>query len=1034
MATHSPDITGVIVALEQVLQALQTAIRSNNNIDEKLADYVFFPLSHVLKESNKLPARAVELCLQILLDLLKTGWRHGMPPALFCQLFILVTFMASSSEAKDKNTKTSEDLQEIAFFCLRELWRIASVNAECRKILLSSPNVPTLGHSISVTVDSCLESSSNGLQLAAVESLQASIAAMKERDVVATFLPGIMSAMTKLLTPSSRRRPFRALEVALRVVTLLLKTVLNDILFRNDNMRTPNVSSSARKEDLFDASWLKATSGQVKQALANIIKIRKHERIEVRRALLDLATTVLRDCENTLADAASMMLETVVVLSASGLQEESELALKTLIQVNNKFLEYLQSRLYNWVISLPRIMLSQDDDAKQHLVQQISVTYRLLNDEKVELSVVDRIMAGNLRDSVQNSIKVNSKVIEQSDTSGVALEVTNTFHFLNQSSSFDPIIMTGKNQTKTVAELHLLLKQLSMGEASPLLLGDLVEGSKIHGGDAQVASFWLARQLLDLSSQTASQFSEFLDFGLDQSSSIVTELSEELYSLSLDIISNVNVENSVDWRLQALSLETIASQAKLLTTDFRDELIDVLYPLLHLMGSSNSDLRHHSIVCLNIVAESCGYASTGEMVVENADYLTNAVAIKLNTFDISPQAPLVLNMMIRLVGPKLLPFLDDLVSSIFASLEYYHGYPKLVELLFSVLKTMAEEGAKSSQLQITTGDETAKQDKEALKYKSVAEVVDIILKLNLSLAKDKEEIDVDRFPERPWKDPSENPDEGSTEDEQLSAPSEEPPPPAPKTYNLLLRIAQLTQYYLTSASPTLRTSLLSLLGTVLPPLSLHENSFLPLINTIWPVLVPRLDDPEAYIKASSLDVMSLMCKYGGDFMRSRLDDIWSLLFRLNPWTETSTKKKAVHTNSGILNLSRNKSQHGMENSMVRSTGTGVQWDLQQSYVDSPSKMIWESLLKLFMTIIRHVNIDEEKYEDVLDLMQPMLLKRGDIREVMESRNPDAVWLRMQRLIIRGSSVDTVGTSERKQPNMPSTLEGSGLRFAEFDLY
>src|SRR5437016_6151688 len=160
-------------------------------------------------------------------------------------------------------------------------------------------------------------------------------------------------------------------------------------------------------------------------------------------------------------------------------------------------------------------------------------------------------------------------------------------------------------------------------------------------------------------------------------------------------------------------------------------------------------LRNHAITCLNIVSNACGYAHPSNLIVSNVDYLVNAVALKLNTFDISPQAPQVLLMMIRLSGPSLLPYLDDLVESIFAALEYFHGYPKLVELLFSVLKGIAEEGVKTPQLAITTGDVDS-HHKLPWKLASVADVVDIIKAMKIDATKNEAERMEGIFPHKPW--------------------------------------------------------------------------------------------------------------------------------------------------------------------------------------------------------------------------------------------------------------------------------------------
>lgn len=68
----------------------------------------------------------------------------------------------------------------------------------------------------------------------------------------------------------------------------------------------------------------------------------------------------------------------------------------------------------------------------------------------------------------------------------------------------------------------------------------------------------------------------------------------------------------------------------------------------------------------------------------------------------SPQAPLVLFMMFKLCISALIPYLDDLVESIFINLACYHGYPRLIESLLSVLQIITEESGKSPITAITS--------------------------------------------------------------------------------------------------------------------------------------------------------------------------------------------------------------------------------------------------------------------------------------------------------------------------------------------
>lgn len=51
---------------------------------------------------------------------------------------------------------------------------------------------------------------------------------------------------------------------------------------------------------------------------------------------------------------------------------------------------------------------------------------------------------------------------------------------------------------------------------------------------------------------------------------------------------------------------------------------------------------------------------------------------------------------------------------------------------------------------------------------------------------------------------------------------------------------------------------MDLLESAFPPLARHEDSFLPLVHSLWPVLVRRLDDGEAYVVAGGLRTVGLM--------------------------------------------------------------------------------------------------------------------------------------------------------------------------------
>ena len=204
----------------------------------------------------------------------------------------------------------------------------------------------------------------------------------------------------------------------------------------------------------------------------------------------------------------------------------------------------------------------------------------------------------------------------------------------------------------------------------------------------------------------------------------------------------------------------------------------------------------------------------------------------------------------------------------------------------------------------------------------------------------------------------------------------DPPPPVPKTYSLLLKITQLTQHYLSSSSPSLRTSLIGLISTTIPALAKHENSYLPLVNTLWPELVSRLQDDEIYIVSGSLEVIAIMSEHAGTFMRTRISSLWPEL-------------QAVHSRLlGSFREATSKSSRKESRQMVPT-------HLDPSvvgYVDTSTKTLWMSLQRLLLVCVRHGLVDAVMFDDVLKMLRPLSKLGVEARLVLERENADAVWL------------------------------------------
>lgn len=980
----------MVQALTDLLGVLTTITATPASLDTKLAEYAFLPVSQVLRRSREVPVRALELCLECVSTLLRSGWGGGIEPALSGQLLILFTFLAKPSSAENGIAATSEELQALAFKCIHELMSEASRSRSGREAMTASNNIPALGEAVLVTLDSLAESKSNSVKLAAATVVKSLDSAIVDDDALASFFPKVVSSLTKLLTPGSNNKAgFRVIEQSLQVLTSLFLRLLSDRKTKNLPKDTPVESTKDGKQVSRSASWLQATASQIKIALANVYKMRNHDKPEVRRALLRLCLCVIQECRQSLSECISMSIETVISLAGrDGAHDTIEDELRIILFADQKLSDLLRESLHDWVMSFSRIMQSKDDNQRRLIIHQISVTLRLLGQDP---AILDDRLANSLRDGV-SAVLADSKGLEELTSPNSSVESGLT---LNSGShlTFQPLQLRLKGQQDLMTEFRTLLSQLAKSESALNVAQDLVRTIDTGTQEMRLASYWVSVNLLrDLTILNPS-FDDFIDMG---TSNPREELLDDLYSHSVTLLTARDTTSELPWHFYALALETVALQAVRYRTEFRAELGEVLYPILHQLGSSNPALREHAITCLNIVSNASGYLNARELVVDNVDYIVNAVGLKLVVGDVSPQAPQVLLMMMRLCGPSLLPYLDDLVGSIFEALERYHGYPALVELLFSVLKGMTEEGVKAPQLAIeapTTSNQVLVGHKDI----TVAEATKTLTQLRadkLKRAQEASEEVPEPFPHAPWKDSPTSPEPNAPPTEDQPPPeAPEPPPPAPRTYQILLTISTLTQHYLPSTSPSLRTSLLSLLQTTIPALARHETSFLPLINTLWPVLLPRLQDPEAYIVANTLDVIALMCTHARSFMRSRIESAFSLFKIVHRRTQT---RGAIHTGPARLTSGVSGLVSGVANLSVSAPQTHTA-DLYRPelYTSTPARMIWDAFVACLCAVVAHVALRDEHVEMVLDMLDPVL-ERADVRTALECANADALWLRLYR--------------------------------------
>jgi TELO2-interacting protein 1 len=1069
-----------------------------DGLDEKLAEYAFFPLSNVFNESPRLSSRCLEVAVLSLQVLVSRGWRQKLQPATGTQLLILLSLLAGGSPSRPKDPKDnasdstpSEELISACFECMSTLFECMG---QANRHIFDETGAKTIvDQSVYLLLEAITDNPSVRVQLSAANAFQNLLSQISSRVLLASLLPRTVSALTKALKPSTQtRRPHKVLVALVELLSHILAAVLADeVAISATPLQAAGSEVSrlrpgtAEEFSTLDDKWLKATASQVKLALANVVKIRSHDRPEVQHALFRLCLMICEKCSKTLFDSLQLMLETMVMLTgcdeASTPAREKQL-LKHLILSSAEFTDILRNSLDSWINTLPRVMHGNDDRPKRQVLKQISTAAQILLEAGDDTDLLHESLATSLVESISTAIDLSAGKSPHKVHEALSPAQLTHFEELIPLQHFEPVIMGQKSPLDPLVELHALISQMRGSSASEPLTRSIMARIGQSSGSQQVSALWLTLSFLN-DDKPAFSMSELVEIS-SESFNTIPYLISDLYSVCLPLILDSAMgSTNHDWRVTALALESTVLQAKQLGLSYRPEMIDTLYPILSQLGSPEPRLQSHAMTALNLLARACEYPDTSTMLVENVDYLINSIALKLNTFDISPQGPQVLLMLLRLCGARLIPYLDDLIGSIFAALDNFHGYPRLVELLFDVLGVAVDEAAKNPALTIANGIEEPQHKKRGCSPSTMEDILHDIrvhkgrkdrLKAEM-LGRQLGGDALKATPRRPWtskldgpQKPNENHEaqeldigDDDDNDDKAEAPSshtEEKEPPISKPHTLLLSIARSTIPHLSSPSPRVRLTLLQLITRIAPVLSRHENSFLPLVNDIWPVILPRLlssenttsssDQDEAkqdptYVTTAAADTLAAICIGAGDFMRGRIETTFPSLERLYKavWREVEQDRlrmaqhrrpvgriasdagsESAGTNlEGIVDLRIVDSPTlGLNASSSSHTSTGNDTRLAKSQIGAnpasaviplhqPSKTtnshtrIHASLLTLLSTILTYLSIPpaSEMGDAILALLAPVMDEPSNelVRDALEMWNADAVWVVRERGIV-----------------------------------
>lgn len=868
-------------------------------------------------------------------------------------------------------------------------------------------------------------SESESVQLAAAHALSEIQTAVHNSVLLASLLPRTISSLVKVLRPSTHaRRSQKVFGSYLTLLALVIKKVLDDsvVLPNHDGQDTTSPPATAPEQKVLDQAWLKATAPQVDMALTQVTKLRHHNGPDVAEGLVKLCLVVIENCPNSLSLSLPLMVETLIVLCRSPASDKAQAALDHLIIAQPDLIDIMKARFLTWSQALPRVMQGNDDRPKQQMLGMVATSYVALAANLSTTTDVTQQIASVLVDSLSAAIESstsNRKLINEAPSNSIR-------ELIQQSSStgleFHQILQDHQSQRDSALELKSLISSIQSSASSQNIIQSLIEHARDSNTTRQLAATWLALEFLKSSGDEYFDVGDFIELGEADvgPSGSRPFLVSDLYAFNISyMLQHAEIPElaSPDWRQVALSMECLVLQADQLGRSYRPELMETLYPLLTLFSSGNAKLQRHAVTALELLSRACEYGNATEMLIDNVDYLINAISLRLNTFDVSEDGLQVLGMMVQLCGARLLPHLDDLIGSIFGALDNYHGYPQLVERLFTTLSTVVDESAKAP---VVLAIEAKQNDFRSSSQSSGASaasdtLADLQSRSSRNARTDSEHEEVSSTPRRPWKSneeahpspndktsspPMESEDDSTVENQDGNAKVRD----LSIAHRLLIRIAESTVPHMSSPSPKVRLTILDILRTICPILSVDENSFLPLVNNIWPAIESRLleqkreDSRELpYNIQAAIDTIGVVCENAGHFMSSRVEEIFSDLESLfaSSWTALKLRKGSHKpTNSrphdGVVG--------GGKGGLALVSVPTFPGDNGTPITSPPTRtsdgQILEALVKLLVTILSHVRLSEDNADKILEMLaQVMATDRSRmVRSALAKYNDDFVWL------------------------------------------
>ena len=568
-------IKDVLHALENVRRVL-SELGEKDALDYKLAEYAFFPLTHVFNEAQRLSSSCLEAAIKCVVLLASRGWRHRLSPDMGKQLLILMTFIGAP-DPKKQAEPPSEELKEASLLCINAVVEQLSGRQDSKRLFNDLGAKSIVDQLAYMLLDAITEGESDRVQFAAANALQRIIAAISDRVLLASLLPRTASALTQVLKTSSKaRRTGKVLRLYLEVLKTILEAVLaDDVVYPLDDSPPDYTPSTSDQAAALNRSWLEATAAQVKLVLVQVTKLRDHDKAEVRQALSELCQMVARDCPKSLSGSLPVAVETLLLMSRLQGSATASLALQSLAKSDLNVAEIVRTKYQFLCQSLPRMLQGTDERPKVQSLRQIASSINILEGislfQTEDLTTLIKALLFGL--SERSSGAGQSKMLqEQTDSQSLAVLFSQ-----QEVSSFQQLTLNQAHEKEVAVELNYLLSTCTANGLSNQMARICLNQLQGATHTVQTSGLWLALACMQTEAATENDFGSLIDFGDSETEHCRSrpQVISDIYATALPILlEDIEAEETSHRRLKALAVESTVLQAQQLRVAYRPELMD----------------------------------------------------------------------------------------------------------------------------------------------------------------------------------------------------------------------------------------------------------------------------------------------------------------------------------------------------------------------------------------------------------------------------------------------------------------------------